>query len=693
MTASNRGAAYGLGFVVGLAAVFNLLPLAVIGGWGGVFQVPPGDLAQNLTGHLAFQAGDWIFPPLLAPDLFWPHGVSIALTDSNPLLSSLAKLVATLRGPGNPAINLLGGWFAACWLLQPMAAVYALRGFGCRRWEAALATAILSATFPALLFRVGHINLCGHFFGLLALGIAARLLVSGANSARDWAVPVALLAAAVFVHPVLYILSAALLGAPALGALLDHGRRGWRPIAFYVAAGIASVALFSVLSGMTGGGDRGFGYYSMNLLSPVWPQRSGLFGADLPVLDDTGGQYEGFNYLGAGVLLLIAAAGIAWSVSRRKAGCAGTKWRALLIVLIVLTVLAVSSEVHAGHTLLFSLGTRSWDIVFGAVRSSGRLFWPVGYALMLGSIAILSWRLPRLWLTPLLAIAVALQLIDIEPMQHAAQDYFATARADATPFAVPNGTRLLTTSPVCVATQPAVEIAAQLRLQAVRLGARLSDIKVSRLPFWFNCESQLSDAAELPLLPGEVRVLLEPIAIDRFRQAALGEFATCRRFSTILACARDAVLLGGEAIAAEPALPVVSVPGALDPMASFGWKRDAAGSVWSEGPRATLQARVLGMAQDSAATLRLRMAGIARDSGGDRTIVVQIGATPPITLHLADGRMTEIALPVSAAALAGDVLRISFDILRPIDPSRRSGVIVPVNRAGLRLDSATVTAD
>ena len=63
-----------------------------------------------------------------------------------------------------------------------------------------------------------------------------------------------------------------------------------------------------VLSGPLGGGDKGFVFFSMNLLSPFWPQRSGVFGADLPILDGTGGEYQGYNWLGAGVMLLLLVA-------------------------------------------------------------------------------------------------------------------------------------------------------------------------------------------------------------------------------------------------------------------------------------------------------------------------------------------------------------------------------------------------
>ena len=127
--------AYLLALAVGVLGVFTLMPVPAILGTGALWTSPTGDLAQNLTGHLAFQEPGWSWPVLLAPALFWPHGLSIGMTDSNPLVSLIAKLLAALRG--EPA-NLLGFWFAACWLLQPIAAVYALRGMTSRALSSAL---------------------------------------------------------------------------------------------------------------------------------------------------------------------------------------------------------------------------------------------------------------------------------------------------------------------------------------------------------------------------------------------------------------------------------------------------------------------------------------------------------------------------------------------------------------------------
>ncbi|HEX2941617.1 MAG TPA: DUF6311 domain-containing protein, partial [Rhodopila sp.] len=117
---------YGMAGVIGLCWTVYALPWTVLTGTGGMFAAPGGDLPTNLAGHLGFQAPGWHWPLLRAPALAWPDGVSIAMTDSNPVVSLLAKLLAGILGH---TVNLLGAWLAACFILQPVAAVYALRAF------------------------------------------------------------------------------------------------------------------------------------------------------------------------------------------------------------------------------------------------------------------------------------------------------------------------------------------------------------------------------------------------------------------------------------------------------------------------------------------------------------------------------------------------------------------------------------
>ena len=269
--------AYVLAALIGALAVAWLMPAATIAGDGGLWTAPTGDIAQNVTGHLALQSDGWRFPPLVAGNLMWPHGLSIAMTDSNPFMSLLGKLLADIRGaPG----NLMGVWYAACWLLQPLAAVYAVRSFGARRLESMLAAAVFAVCFPALLARTAHMNLCAHFILLLALGLAARMVAAGdGRRARAWLLAGGLLTLAILSHPYLFVFSAALLAAPLLQVLLAGRRDRLRATGYYLAACAVPVLAYGALSFSLGGAEKRFGHFSMNLLSPIWPQRSGVFGA------------------------------------------------------------------------------------------------------------------------------------------------------------------------------------------------------------------------------------------------------------------------------------------------------------------------------------------------------------------------------------------------------------------------------
>ena len=672
----NRLAAYGVGLACGIVLLFTLMPLDAIDGTGGLWRAPPGDMAQGLTGHLALQQDAWRIPPLFARNLFWPRGVSIALTDSNPLFSLAAKLLGTLRGGG--AVNLLGVWLAACWLLQPLAGVFALRALT-RSVAGAAAVAVLVGLFPALLVRIGHVNLCGHFLLLLALGMTLRLLRT--ETRGRWAMAALVLTVAILSHPYLFMAAAATLAAVPVQAAIRHPSGWWHSWVRFLGAAAIPVLAFVGLAGTLGGGDKGFVFYSMNLLSPFWPQRSGLFGADLPVIDATGGQYEGFCYLGAGALLLLAAA------LPRAGGL--RRWPGLVAVLVALTLIALSSRVYAGHAKLLDLGVKPWEDVFAVFRASGRAFWPVGYALVIGSVYA-ACRLPRRAGVLLLGGAIILQVIDTTPVRLAAARILSGQDDAASDIpALPAGGTLLTVLPTpgCTAAPEARRIGSPMLLAGVRAGMRLGDVGVGRLPSWFSCEAVLSDGLELPLRPREIRVFADPGSRQALRPALLGPGADCRSETDgVVVCARDLALPGDGSVPPGRPAPIlvagVDVAGpALAPLLGWGWREGPDGAAWSEGPRASL---VFRLPTGGDFDLVLRITGMAASSGGVRRVSVSAGPAALATLDLPDGEIRDIPLHVPAAGAPDGVLRLALDIPHPLDPAKR-GMAAPVRRAGIRL--------
>lgn len=652
---------YALAVLIGGLVVFYLMPLGAILGDGGIWRFPTNDVAQTLTGHLGFQQDGWRFPLLLAPSLMWPHGASVAMTDSAPLVSLVGKVLAEIRGQ---PLNLMGIWLAACWFLQPVAAVYALRAFGCRSWEAALAAAIITPFYPALLTRLVHVPLCGHFLLLIALGQSARMLNRDRTPAwRDWVAPFLVQVAAVLIHPYLFVYAAALHGAPVVQALLYRRRQALRPVVAYVVISFLAAGIYLGLSGTAGNTGGGYGFYSMNLLSPFWPQRSGLFGRDLPVIDATGGQYEGFNYLGAGVLLLTLSAAI---VFVRRGSASWRIWAPLMIVLVLLTLHAVTQVVYAGHTQLLYLGWRPWNLVFGFIQSSGRAFWPVGYAIVIAALAILSRHLSPGLCRSLFVIAVLAQLVDAAPLAEGARAMFSGAEEQSAPPSIPSDTTLLRTLPICTTFGPAQSLADTIQLAAARRGIRLGFTRLSRNPARLDCDQALADALETPLKTDEVRVFVLPSVAGMIRQTVLGPGAQCRMDGGIVLCTRGQELVQGVPLPPGSDLPNVMLPAAnlsgppLSSLLSFGWHIGPDGVARTTGPWATLLFRVTPDGASKGLRVSLHMQAVGRPGNAIRRIMIAANDRPTQAIDAGPQGAIDASLSVPAAALTDGVVRVTL---------------------------------
>jgi len=489
--------------------------------------------------------------------------------------------------------------------------------------------------------------------------------------------------AAVLVHPYLFQIDALVLAAIPLQAVLDRRVGWWRDVAGLGVSGTLAVGVLRLLSGPLGGGDKGFVTYSMNLLSPVWPQLSGVFGAGLPVLDATGGQYEGFNYLGAGVLLLsgVALAGLLRHPVRWR------PWRGLLVVLGGLALLSLSSRVYAGPVRLIDLGAKPWEDLFGTFRAPGRAFWPVGYALMLGAVAGVA-RLPARWAAAVLAVAAVLQAVDAGPLRAGARSGWEHG-SGVVATAVPEGATLFGVAPYPGCTTDAVAQAEGplMLLQAVRRGIPVWEVGVGRPPPWFNCEKLLSDRLEAPMVPGEARAYFGPAAAA-LRPAWLGPGVACQAGLRATLCGRG--LPGFVGMEAAPptlvAVPLRLEGAALAPVLGSGW-RVAGEGVWSEGPRGTL---LLAVPPGVPLLLTIRAEGVAGRPGAVRAVQVQV-ADQGASFDLPDGQAGTMELHVPAGAVPGGLLRVVLDVNRPVDPAAR-GITAPVRRAAMRLLSIEVRA-
>ncbi|MGI3778745.1 MAG: DUF6311 domain-containing protein, partial [Janthinobacterium lividum] len=247
-----------------------------------------GDVAQHVVGQRAFLQDSWHWPLLRTTMLDAPGGLNIAMADANPLAMLPLKLVGFLLPAGFSAVQL---WLALAYLLQPLAAVFALRSAGETRIVPALAVSLFAVSMPTLLFRHPHSALSSHF--LLLLALASYFHTTRALRGRDW-LPLALVPASFLIHPYLAFMTVAVLAAAPATLLLRADRRWLRASVVLAVALALTVALTFLLGYEAAPPSGGFGDVSMNALSPFFPTYSHLVGRSLGFVDATGSQYEGY---------------------------------------------------------------------------------------------------------------------------------------------------------------------------------------------------------------------------------------------------------------------------------------------------------------------------------------------------------------------------------------------------------------
>lgn len=416
----STGCLLALAFLIGTLFVLVTLDPGFIAGTGVFWRSGPAasvatlDVLNNLIGYTGFVQDQWRVPLFYVEKIGAPAGTNVVFLDVIPTVALAGKVVYQLTGH---LWQLYGAWLALCYVLSAVFATLLVAELGQRSLIAGAAASILAVSAPVLLFRFGHFPLSAHF--LLIGGLWLYFLRDHRPRSRmvvgiwlGW------LLLALLINLYLFVMAAMVYAA---GLLKRSERAGWGVIGIE-AAGVCGILLVTMLlGGYIGSGTGslptagGFGYYSMNLASPFWPQRSGLFPSQSALITGPDGQREGFAYLGFGGLLLLA--GGCLLTGRELRGLIG-RHRDLVVMLTLLTLFAVSNVVYLGRIKLIDLDIGPFlNMVAGVFRSSGRMFWPAYYLMLLSGMVLLARRLPPVLQVPVLAACCILQLIDVEPLR------------------------------------------------------------------------------------------------------------------------------------------------------------------------------------------------------------------------------------------------------------------------------------
>lgn len=662
--------AYIAAVLLGVALAAWVFPLDFLLGRLDWLRPPQGDTAINIIAQRYFLEEGWHWPLLEIRQLDLHNGANLAFLDGIPLLALLLKLASSVLPPGFQGVDL---WYAVAWVLQPVAAVWCLRGTSERRLLPALAIAVAAASMPVWWNRFGHVSLCSHFVLLMGLGCYLRLVAR--PDWRLWLGAATLELVALLLHPYLAMMVLALLAAAPLTLLLRGDLARTVPaLAGFAATLAAFVAALVGLgyAGAAGGSD--FGYYAMNLLSPVWPTAAALVPGEPGPISDSGGNWEGYNYLGVGLLLGLLAAlllqpAAVWRMTRAHAG--------LALALIGLAAFAASQRPMLGPYLLYEGGLV--PLWLENLRSTGRFFWPVAYTLLVASIVLAARLRDRRVAMALVVAIAALQFADAGELRQGVR--WTLARGDAAwsvdaarlrPLLAAHTSLTLLPSWHCVPGGDPTLDQRYLRetlLLGSETGIPASTMYAAR---WHDIPTCHDDRlASAPLGRGELRVLT-PGAKAALLPLVPAASARCSPVGALTVCSDPGAALPPPT---ELPPPTPLAPGAFSfasggnglPLLGRGWSDPEPDGVWSDEAVAELW---LQRPPELAGPVRLEFAllGFAPAEDAPQRVEVWSGGRKleRFTLQDRERRQPEVDLPAGPPGPLLLELRIA-EPARPVD--------------------------
>jgi Family of unknown function (DUF6311) len=383
-----------------------------------------GDAATYYIGWELFRQDMALHWPLTFTDrVGYPVGDSIAFMDPIPLLAILLKPLSVLVPT---SFQYLG--------IATVLAVSLQFFFAARLFQLLLGRNMFGVLLPSLFFLLAppmtwriavHFALVNHWLLVAALCLFVSLQRgAGEMSAKPILYCGLLGAVAVGINPYLTLMVVVLVIAGVITAWWKHRLRSKTACGMLAATGGACLIVALASGLIRGGGGYGivdYREYALNVLAPIDPGPfGGLFMSSIsPIPYRTN---ESYNYLGAGVLMLVALMLPSLSPRRLRGVTAGDVVP-LAVGCLVLTALAVSTKISLGPFLIADIDPHeSLATYLSPLRGSARLFWAPYYVMLTAilAMAFTIWH-PR-HAAILVTLALLVQFVDTVPLRKAVRE-------------------------------------------------------------------------------------------------------------------------------------------------------------------------------------------------------------------------------------------------------------------------------
>lgn len=374
-----------------------------------------GDRAQHYLGWVGYRNSKWFFPIGLMDQLSYPYKTSIIFTDSIPLMAVLFKILSPILPH---RFQYFGLWGLLCFFMNGAFSAKILQKYIKVSFQVVLGSVFFILSFQMIQRMFMHTALGGHWLILWAIYLLVyRDQKSYKHKLLSW---MALGAVCSAVHLYLLLMCGILLMGTVLVEVLEQKRDsvinrllnvGGYLVAF-IGSALIVVALLGGFSGGISATTGGLGAYSLNLNGFINSQTHGRLLRTFSQLDT---QYEGFSYLGVGILFLLLCTLIELVLHVKREG---VKYSPVVlggsVAFVISFILAVSPTVSMGNRIIkhFILPTVVWDI-WSVFRASGRISWVCIYLIFVFALCadyrVVNSRRKSI----IIVIALMLQMLDI----------------------------------------------------------------------------------------------------------------------------------------------------------------------------------------------------------------------------------------------------------------------------------------
>ena len=295
-------------------------------------------------------------------------------------------------------------------------------------------------SFPILHRMYYHTALSAQWIIVLSLIIWSYIDITDKNNLKKLCIYWALIGLlAVSIHSYFVFMSGIVLAAQIIDGIvklyiIERGLSNNKKVSFLkicvqniyvfiplVCMGITSFTLLYLLGGFYGKGSvsgLGFGSFNANLSSYFNPLTYSSIFKGFELYGDF--EFEGFAYVGAGILLILLAMGINEIFVRTKKGskeqdriAVSTVWVFVGVIIVVLLASCFPCFSIGSIKLIKIPVPKFLEKVFGICRTNARFVWVGMYIIIISTLWFVGRNFKKLWVKILFVLAILIQLFDL----------------------------------------------------------------------------------------------------------------------------------------------------------------------------------------------------------------------------------------------------------------------------------------